>query len=78
MFLCPTLVDEKLVISHAEGIIETLGREFYNDGETAKVRASMGIPRYPQHGMEYKELYRYAVKALYKSRSRWKNVVTDL
>lgn len=72
----PTLGDETLAVTRAEAIIETLCREFYNDGETAKVRASIGIAIYPHHGKDYKELYRCADKALYKSKSRGKNVVT--
>lgn len=70
----PTLGDESLLIFREEAMIETLGREFYNDGEKVKARASIGI--FPQYGREYKKLYGHADQALYHAKSRGKNVLT--
>lgn len=64
------------VLERAEAILHSLRREFNKEGDTCKIRASIGISLYPEHGDNYEALYHKADIALYQSKERGKDVAT--
>lgn len=64
------------VQERAEAILHSLRREFNQDGVTCQIKASIGISIFPEHGDDYRSLYRRADTALYESKRRGKDVAT--
>lgn len=64
------------VQERAEAILHSLRREFNFNNETCKVKSSIGISLFPEHGRTYDELYEMADKALYISKEKGKDVAT--
>ncbi len=57
-------------------MLETLRREFCNEGKSKSIKASLGVAIYPEHGQTYKELIHKSDIALYSSKGNGKNLVT--
>ncbi|MFI3253630.1 MAG: GGDEF domain-containing protein [Eubacteriales bacterium] len=64
------------VQERAEAILHSLRRDFTLGEKRCKVKASIGIALFPEHGKLYEELYQNADKALYKSKELGKDVAT--
>ncbi len=64
------------VLERAEAILYSLRREFNQDGVTCQIKASIGISLFPEHGDNYRTLYRRADTALYESKRRGKDIAT--
>lgn len=64
------------VLERAEAILTSLRREFSNGDLHYKIKASIGISLYPEHGATYEELYHRADLALYRSKELGKDVAT--
>lgn len=64
------------VQERAEAILHSLRRDFTYGEQHTKVKASIGIALYPDHGSDYQTIYDKADKALYKSKDLGKDVAT--
>ncbi|MFI3254648.1 MAG: GGDEF domain-containing protein [Eubacteriales bacterium] len=64
------------VQERAEAILHSLRREFNYEGKTYKIKTSIGISLFPEHGDNYDVLYHKADNALYESKARGKDVAT--
>lgn len=64
------------VLERGETILQSLRREFTNGDLKCKVKSSVGVALYPDHGTTYAELYHRADKALYHSKTLGKDVVS--
>ncbi|MFI3115878.1 MAG: diguanylate cyclase [Clostridia bacterium] len=67
---------EKSALERAEVLLDTLRREFSFEGKSRKIKASLGISVYPNHGKNYKELIQKSDIALYVSKGKGKNIAT--
>ncbi len=54
-------------------ICETLDKTYAKDGIEIKVSASVGMACYPDHGVNFAQLYKYADLALYSTKEKGKN-----
>jgi diguanylate cyclase (GGDEF)-like protein len=68
-------VNEAAVSTLAQRVVEVLGKPYLVDGEEYRFGGSVGIARYPMHGLDRDTLMRQADLAMYSSkesgRSRW-------
>lgn len=64
------------VMERADAILHSLRRDFTLGEQRCKVKASIGVALYPEHGSTYDILYQRADKALYKSKDKGKDVAT--
>ncbi len=68
--------NRETVQERAEAILHSLRREFTYGEERCKIKASIGISLYPEHGDTFDKLYHIADKALYQSKAKGKDVAT--
>ncbi len=64
------------VQERAEAILHSLRRDFTYGEQRRKIKASIGVAMFPEHGNTYDILYDRADKALYKSKALGKDVAT--
>ncbi len=64
------------VQERADAILTSLRREFNNGDLRYKIKASIGISLFPEHGNNFHTLYDKADKALYRSKELGKDVAT--
>ncbi|MFI3254595.1 MAG: sensor domain-containing diguanylate cyclase [Eubacteriales bacterium] len=68
--------NQETVKERAEAILHSLRRDFTYGDQRSKVKASIGIALYPEHGTTYETLYDKADKALYQSKALGKDIAT--
>lgn len=67
---------DEALIARAEKILLDINKEISSKKLKHKIKASLGIAKYPFHGKNYAELYNNADIALYNSKSKGKNIAT--
>lgn len=68
--------DESAALERANLLLDSLRREFIFEGTTRKIKASLGISIFPEHGSTYQDLIKKSDVALYASKKKGKNVAT--
>lgn len=58
--------DVEVLLQRAQKLLETLEVEYVQGEKTGKVEAHIGVAMYPNHGENYEDLYKNAVKSLMK------------
>lgn len=66
----------EVVQERAEAILHSLRREFTYGEQRRKLKASIGIALFPEHGKSYDDLYHHADLALYRSKELGKDIAT--
>ncbi len=67
---------EDAVIERGKILLESLHRKFGFEGKSMKIRASVGIAIFPEHGESYDELLKCSDIALYHAKGKGKDLVT--
>lgn len=68
--------NQEAVQERAEAILHSLRRDFTYGEQRCKMKASIGISLFPEHGDSYQQLYDRADKALYQSKALGKDVAS--
>lgn len=67
---------KEMVLKRTKLMLESLNNDFSFDGKVTRIKASVGVSIYPEHGFSYKNLIEKADLAVYQSKERGKNVVS--
>ncbi len=76
MVLMKDTVDRGIVERRCSQLLDELGGEFSEGGQSYRISCSVGVALWPEHGRSFQELFRHADQALYHSKESGKHCFT--